>query len=209
MTTTPRDFEQALAYLRDQARHMDPPAKYGNDWHNDCQALAHVEYGVMEGGNPSAYAQWLATPAEHKHVGGDPAKAPLGALLCSKGSSPFGHIWTAARPFDSGTSGGMGPDMNPHVFGGVSKFPRNAPMTVWGHRYLGWITEINGFSLDLTHGQPAKPIENKRYKRLARSIDLLEASVKVAQKDHDKKDIEALRKQIREMKALYKRIRHS
>lgn len=210
MTQTPNDFEEALAYLRGQAAHLNPPLKYGANWHNDCQALAHVEYGVMEGGNPSAYAQWLATPAEHKHRGGDPDDAPLGALLCSKGSSPFGHIWTGGRPLGSGAPGGWGPDMNPGTFGGIAKFERSAPMDVWGHTYLGWISEINGFALDLTKArQPAKPIENKRYKRLARSINLLEGAIDVAKKDHDKRDIEALRKQLASMKVLYKKIKHS
>lgn len=210
MSETPNDLNGAMQYLIDQEAHLNPPAKYGTTWHNDCQALAHVEYGVMEGGNPSAYAQWLATPAVHKHPGGSPNDAPVGALLFSKGTSIYGHVWTAVRPFPNGTPGGRGPDMSPNVFGGVSKFRRDAPMTVWGHRYLGWGMEINGYFLDLNApNKVARPVEKTRYARLGRSIELLQDAVETAKEDHDKSDVEALRKQIAGMKKLYDKIRHS
>lgn len=211
MSDTPRDYEEALLYLRQQAHHLSPPPQYGLTWHNDCQALAHVEYGIMEGGNGSAYAQWLNTSPANRHPGGDPADAPLGALLCSKGSGPFGHIWTAARQFRrTDTDGGWGPDMNPNEFGGVSKFRRDAPMTVWGHTYLGYITEINGWELDLSHTKKKpKPLQNKRYLRLQNIIEMYDRSIETAKKDRDKADVAALRKQQRAAKALYSKIKHS
>lgn len=146
---TPNDVEEALAYCRAQHRHLDPPPQYGSTWQGDCQAFCHVAYGLLVGGNATAYLQWLDLEPGHRHRTSDTSRAPLGALLFSKGSTRFGHIMIASRPLPDGTPAAWSTDL--WATGQVGKVPRSAPRTQWGHRILGWGTEINGHRLDLDH----------------------------------------------------------
>lgn len=210
MTDTPRDFEGALKYAREQAQQLDPPDKYGSTWHNDCQAFVHVAYGLMTGGFASAYLQWLGADEEHKHRTGDLSDAPLGALLCSKGSTAAGHIWLAARPMRSGRPGSWSTDFNTHVFGGVAKVNRNTPRDRWGHRNLGWITTVNGYALDLTHARAVvKPLQNKRYQRIDAAISNLQRAHETAVADRDQHDQDLIEAEIKRLKSLYSKIRHA
>lgn len=207
MTNTPVDMEAALLWYRRQAVDMQVPAElHSNTWLNYCQAAAHYAYQVGSG-NGSAYAQWLATSPEHRHPTTNLHSAPVGSFMCTKGSSPFGHIFIAAHPFKDGHDGGWSNDLV--VAGNIDKVAREAPHLIWGHRNLGWIEEINGFVLDLTHGKPPKPIENKRYKRIARSINLLEGALETARKDGDRGDIRLIKEEIAAQKDLYGKIKHS
>lgn len=147
MPTTPNTAEQALFYARTQHRHCDPPDKYGSTWMNDCQAFCHVAYGMIDGGNASAYLQWLDLNPDQRHATGHTHHAPVGSLLFSKGRTPFGHIMIAARPFKDGTPAAWSTDLG--GIGLVTKVPRTAVRTEWGHDILGWGTAINGHRLDL------------------------------------------------------------
>jgi hypothetical protein len=147
MPTTPSNFQDALAYARAQHRFLNPPSNYGSTWEGDCQAFCHCAYGLFGGGEPSAYAQWQALHPKQRHATSNTARAPLGALLFSKGRTPFGHIMIAARPFRDGTPAAWSTDL--WETGRVGKVPRTAPHTEWGHEILGWGTAINGYDLDL------------------------------------------------------------
>lgn len=147
MPSTPNHVEEALAYCRAQHRHLDPPDKYGSTWTGDCQAFCHVAYGLLTGGNDTAYHQWLNTRPDHRYPGGTD-KAPLGALLFSKGRTPYGHVMIACRPFRNGTPAAWSTDL--WRTGQVGKVPRTWVAEKWGHDILGWGTETNGHVLDLT-----------------------------------------------------------
>lgn len=207
MTDTPNNRTAALAYARAQWQHLDPPAKYGSTWHNDCQAFAHVCYGLLTGGFATAYAQWLGLDPEDRHPTTDTSKAPVGALMFSRGANPAGHVWLAAWPFPNDTPGSWSPDFNAEVYGGISKVPRNAPRDRWGHTILGWGTSINGYRLDLTGNGVAKAIESKHYKRIARAINNLENALAVAQRNHDIHDVRLIETEVRHQKALYSELR--
>lgn len=210
MTDTPVDFEAALLYCREQAAHIDVPSYYSSPtWHNLCQAFCHEIYGLHTGGNASAWIQWNATSPAHRHTTLNLDSAPVGSLLCTKGSSPFGHIFPAAHPFKDGTPGAWSTDL-PVDNGHIGKVHRNAPILAWGHRPLGYITEINGFALDLTHTKnPPKPIQNKRYQRIEHAIQNLQHAVDQAKADKDHGDVVVLRNEIHRLKDLYSKIKHS
>lgn len=145
---TPHGVEATLKYCREQHAHCDPPPPYKPDWHNDCQAFCHCAWGLFTGGEPSAYAQWLALTTKQRHRTGDTGSAPLGSLLFSKGATPFGHVMVSARRFKSGTPAAWSTDLR--KIGQVGKVARTAPHTAWGHTILGWGTAINGVDLDLS-----------------------------------------------------------
>jgi hypothetical protein len=208
MTETPVDLEAALLYYRQQAVNLSPPASYGiSNWAGRCQQLAHTAYGLFSGGFATAYLQWLGADSEDRHVTTDLSQGPVGSFLCTKGSNPAGHIFGAAHPFASGLPGGWSNDIV--ETGHVDKVDRNAPRDHWGHRNLGWITSINGFALDLTHGAPPKPKQNKRYQRVENAIMNLHHSKETAKSQHDKHDVDAIDKEIERLKVLYSKLRHS
>lgn len=198
MTETPVDYRQALHFYQQQARNPT------QDWEAFCQMLFRLAYQVpaLYG---SAFAQWQA--ADHKVVTTDLDSAPVGAGLCTKGSNPAGHIFDAAYPFRSGLSGAWSNDLV--VTGKVNKVHRNAPMIHWGHSPLGYVLEVNEYELDLTHGKPPKPKQNKRYLAVKVAITKMERSLETAKRQKDAHDVRLLTKEIKDLKVLYSRLRHS
>lgn len=145
MQRTPNTVSQALEAARREMRHES------EDWEGMCQAFCHDIYGVgaLYG---SAYAQWLAADDSHKHRGGDPNHAPVGSLLCFKGSSRFGHIMIAAHPFADGRKAAYSNDLVKP--GQINKVGRHRPITQWSQDYLGYITTINNYEIHI----PSKPV---------------------------------------------------
>lgn len=148
MKPTPNSIEEMLAFAR--AEHAQP----SRNWKNDCQMFARRAYGDLDGGFGSAIAQWDGAPADHKHRGGDPDEAPLGALLCfvRRDGLGFGHIMPAARPFPNGTAAAWSNDLVRTGF--IDKAARTAPITEWGHRYLGYLWTVNGYEIPLAQKTP-------------------------------------------------------
>lgn len=190
--TSPVDFTVALA--NERAQHDHPT----RDWYEMCLALAHDVYGIPPLFD-SAYHSWLGADDASKHPGGDPSKAPVGSALLFKGTSPYGHIMIAARP-NGNVSGAWSNDLVRK--GKVDYVHRTAPTFVWGQRYLGYMTEINGYELDLTHGTPPKPKQNKHYLAIEKAIANLERSRHTARHEHDEHDVKALQNQIDRLKRL-------
>lgn len=200
MSKTPNTWGEALHYAMGQAAH---PSR---DWTNYCQMFVRLCYGVpaLYG---SAYAQWLGADDANKHVGGDPNNAPVGSLLCTKGTNPAGHIYLAANPFKSGASGAWSNDLV--VVGDIDKVHRDAPMTHWGHHYLGYITEVSGYDIDPKRKHPPKPKQDKRYLAVDHAITRMERALKTAQDQKDHHDIRLLKKEIKDLHELYSTLRHS
>lgn len=142
MKSTPNTIHEALVYAQREWKH---PSR---DWHNDCQMFCRSCYG-MGGGFASAYAQWEGAPAHLKVVGGNPNKAPVGALLCYKGSGKYGHIMLAKHPFPNGTAAAWSTDLWKN--GKVGPVSRTAPITEWNQKYLGYIKTINGAAIPFPH----------------------------------------------------------
>jgi hypothetical protein len=197
---SPVDYLAALHNEREQ--HLNPT----QDWTQFCLKLCRTVYDIPALFE-SAYAQWLGSDAADKHVGGDPNKAPVGAALIFKGSGAFGHIMIAARPFADGTPSAWSNDLV--RAGKVDQVHRTAPTTAWGQAYLGYITAINGYDLDLTHGKPAKPKQTKHYVAIQHAIDNLKHAVDTAHADHDHADVIALHKQIDRLKHADQVLRHA
>lgn len=140
MNRTPNSVGQALKVCQQESAH---PSR---SWKGYCEMFCHFIYDVPAQ-NPTAIAQWHNTHPAHKFAGGNPDNAPLGSLLCfvRRDGSGDGHIMPAARPFPSGSSGAWSNDLV--TLGDINKVHRNAPIIVWGHVYLGYITEINGYEI--------------------------------------------------------------
>jgi hypothetical protein len=135
MTATPNTVGESLLFMRQQ--HKNPT----KSWKGRCQELFRTALGQDQGKYGSAYQQWLNTPDDRKHVGGNPNHAPIGSGLCFKGKGPNGHIMEAARPFSNGTQAAWSNDLvRP---GKVDKVHRDAPIKIWGMEYLGYITNVN------------------------------------------------------------------
>lgn len=152
MKAVPNSVGQALTFAQHQ--HSNP----SRDWTGYCQMFCHDVYGVG-GGYASAIAQWHGAPASHKHVGGDPDTAPVGSLLCfvRTNGTGFGHIMLAARDFPNGTAGAWSNDLV--RTGKIDKVARTAPITEWGHKYLGYIWTVNGYEIELPQPKPKpKPV---------------------------------------------------
>lgn len=135
MTTTPNTVGEALEFMRREHKH---PTR---SWKARCQEIFRTALGQEQGKYGTAYQQWLNAPANRKHVGGNPNHAPVGAGLCFKGDGPDGHIMIAARPFANGVPGAWSPDLV--RTGHIDKVHRDAPVKVWGQKYLGYITSCN------------------------------------------------------------------
>lgn len=238
--TTPNTLAEMLQSCINQHEHMDAAFwGYGSDWTSDCQAFVHCMWGLRSGGFGSAYAQWLGLDAEDRltmtELKGSLDNAPLGSSLFTKGSSPYGHTYPAARAFDNGTSGAWSTDL--WRTGLVGKVARNAPMTKWGHHALGAGLSVNGYALDLTGKQPPKPKQNKRYQRIERahhnlglgiddiinSRNNLRRALDTAEAHHDlndatrikrhlrviNEDIADLHKELKRLEGLYEKARHA
>lgn len=190
MSLSPRTTDQAFAFAR--AQHASGTLR----WARRCQEFVHDAYGVgpLFG---SAYAQWLGAHPADRHPGGNPADAPLGSLLCTKGVSPYGHIYIAARDFRNGSPGAWSNDLV--VTGRIDKVNRNAPMTHWGHRYLGYITSVNGVDLRMP--------QNRQYTGIHAAIDRLGAALDTAKAQSDAEDVKVLSDEIANLQRLYDTLR--
>lgn len=196
-TFAPATVAERMAFLQRQA------ANPTQSWLALCQSLQRQSAGAPAIYS-SAWTQWLGLDDEDKVVGGDPNDAPVGAMLFSKGSSPWGHVWQAAHPFKNDVPGSWSNDLIES--GRVDKVQRDAPMEKWRHRYLGYGLSIS--NLDLKFPTP-KPKEDKPYRAIARAITQMEKALETARADKDRSDVEFIRKEIRRLKIKYKEMRHS
>ena len=197
---TPVDYVASLGWYSDAHEHRP------FDVTNLCQKCARLSYEV-EALNGSAWIQYLTTSPEHRHITSNFDDAPIGSFLITKGSNPAGHIFEARRPFANGTPSGWSNDVM--RTGYIDAVSRNAPRDHWGHKNIAWIVEINGFVLDLTHGAPPKPLENKRYKRIERSINILQDIRLEEKKAHDVREARLIGDEIRRLKKLYSEVKHT
>lgn len=200
MTVSPNDFRQALIFA--QAQHAHPT----QSWEGMCQSFVRKSYG-LPGLFGTAYAQWLGVDDEDKHIGGNPDDAPIGSALCFKGSNPDGHIDLAARPFHDHDGGAWSNDLV--TYGHIDKVLRSAPETHWGQKYLGYLTAVNGYDLQLKVDKPAVPKHDKRYKAIEAAIESMEHALARAQKEHDTAETSMFEKEISDLKALYSKARHA
>lgn len=199
MTTSPNTFRQALAVAHREA--ADP----SQDWTGWCQKFVRTTYAIPPLFS-SAWTQWLGADDEDKHPGGTPSDAPLGSALLYKGTGPFGHIMLAARPFENGVPAAWSNDLV--AWGEIDKVARTAPSTEWAQGYLGYLTAVNDYDLQLKPAKPPKPKHDKPYQALAKAIDYLEHALARARKEHDWQDARVLRDELRRLKAAYAELRH-
>lgn len=199
MTASPRTVEEALAYAR--AEHEDSSM----DWEAYCQRFVRTAYGIPSLFG-SAWAQWLGADDEDRHDaadhGHDPSAAPLGSALCYKGSGPYGHIMLAARD-----GGAWSNDLV--RTGEIDWVRRTAPTKKWGQAYLGYLTAVNGYDLQLKEAKPPKPKDTKRYAGIGRAIERLEGARDRAVALGDRKDARAIRAQLVELRELYDLVLHA
>lgn len=194
MTLSPRDYNGALNWMNQQS--WTPT----QDWTGLCQKAVRSAYGIPALFQ-TAYLQWLGADPEDRHAGGTCTDAPLGVALCFKGDTRFGHITLAARPFANGLQASWGTDLVER--GQIDKHARVAPITVWGHRYLGYLTAINHYDLRL---QPPKQTE--RYEAVALAVAAMERALETAVKQGDDEDESLIRVEIARLKSLYRQARH-
>lgn len=201
MTSSPHTLRESFAFAHSQA--VNPT----QDWTGYCQMFVRSCWGIpaLFG---SAWAQWLGADDEDKHIGGDIHDAPVGSALCFKGSSPFGHIDHAAPEFKNGNCGAWSNDLV--TYGHIDKVLREAPTTEWGQKYLGYLTAVNDYDLQLKKAAPPKPKQDKRYKSIEKAINRLEDhALKQARQDKDFSDVKQIQREIKDLKALYAKIRHA
>lgn len=196
MSESPRTVEQALAFAR--AEHEDATM----DWDGYCQRFVRMSYGIPSLFG-SAWAQWLGADDEDRHAGGDPEDAPLGSALCFKGTGPYGHIDLAARD-----SGSWSNDILRR--GEIDWCLRTAPTTKWGQGYLGYLTAVNDYDLQLsTPASPPKPKHDKRYHGIGKAIERLEGARDRARDLKEWRDAKAITAQLVELHELYDLVRHA
>lgn len=203
MTNT---FNEAMQWYQHESAHPS------QSWLNMCQSSVRHAWG-LPGGFSSAWAQWLGADDDDKHPGGNPNDAPLGAALCYKGSSPYGHIVTKARPFTN---------HNPAVWsndlvrsGHLDKVAPTAAVTKWGQKYLGYLTAVNNYDLNLPEvsKSPAtakpKPKDTQQYQGIQRAINHLDDALGTAKGQHDAADVKTLSAEIQRLQHLYSTLRRS
>ncbi|NUS01927.1 MAG: hypothetical protein HOV97_05110 [Nonomuraea sp.] len=197
---SPRNFHDALLYARGQ---VDHPSQ---DWTGYCQAFVRSCWGIppLFG---SAWAQWLGADDADKHIGGDIDAAPLGSALIFKGSGQYGHIEFATYPFPTHTSGSFSNDLV--TTGRINKVSRRAATDKWGQQYMGYLTAVNDYDLQLGTPKAPKPKQDKQYQAIAHAITRLERALETATKQKDAADIRVLNRQIRQLKHAYAVLRHS
>lgn len=193
---SPRTFDEALAFAR--AESADPT----EDWTGYCQRFVRTAYGIPSLFG-SAWAQWLGADPEDRHAGGDPSDAPAGSALCFKGAGPFGHIDLGARDEARAWSNDL------VTVGDIDNVDRTAPTTKWGQRYLGYLTAVNDYDLQLKVAGPPKPKQTKRYASVAKAIERMEDAVARAAELGEKRDARALRTELRDLRELYDLLRHA
>jgi hypothetical protein len=198
MTFTPNGPGQALLVAMHQHEHPS------QNWKGYCQKFCRTVYEAPSLFG-SAYAQWLGAHPDDKHVGGHPGDAPVGALLCYKGSGKYGHIMLAANPFPNGTAAAWSNDLV-HT-GKIDKVARTAPTSAWGQKYLGYLTAINHYDIEKLKAKP-KP-KQVPYKGIADSINSLEGALATAIRQHDAADQEILRAEIARLKDHYAKLRRN
>jgi hypothetical protein len=189
VSLSPRTTAEALAYLRQQH------ASGSTSWAGMCQKLARSSYGIgpLFG---SAAAQWFGADAADKHAGGKPSDAPVGSELCYLGGK-FGHIMTAANPFPSGVAAAWSNDLVVH--GRVDKVARTAPITAWGHRYVGYITAINDVDLRMPQRQ--------RYAAIEGAIERMRTARATAKSQGDTADVKVIDAEIARLQTMYDTLR--
>ena len=191
-----RDYKQALAYAKAQ---RERPSR---SWEGYCQMFVRKAYGI-DSLYGSAIAQWYGLASGDKHAGGHPDDAPVGSALFFAGGK-YGHVMLAGGPFKNGTKGAWSNDLV--RLGKIDKVRRTAPITAWGHRYLGYGTAING--IDLRYKTPPlKTPPLKKYISIAQAVDRMEAALERAVKDGDKSDIKVLKAEIKHLKHLHDTLR--
>lgn len=198
MATSPNTYIQALEVAQREA--ADPSM----DWSGYCQRFVRTTYGIPALFS-SAWTQWLGADAEDRHVGGDPEDAPLGAALCYKGSGVYGHIVLAARPFANGVAAAWSNDLV--AWGDIDKVSRTAATSSWGQAYLGYLTAVNDYDLQLKKARPPKPKQNKRYEAIDKAALRLEHALETALRQQDDRDVATIRDEIRRLRKLYTRLR--
>lgn len=199
MADAPRTVAQALAYAR--AEHENET----EDWTGYCQRFVRSCYALPSLFG-SAWAQWLGADADDKHPGDNPADAPVGAALCFRGGT-YGHIMLAANERPDGTAGAWSNDLV--RTGDIDHVARTAPEYVWGHVYVGWLSAVNDYDLQLDTDKPPQPRQDKHYQRIARAIEKLEAARTVAAAVGEKRDAKMLTAEIRDLRDLYAELRHA
>lgn len=200
MTASPNTLPEALAFARAQRDHPT------QDWKNLCQMFERMCWGIpaLFG---SAFAQWLGADPEDRHPGGDPLDAPVGAALCFKGSSAAGHIMGAAHPFRNGSSGAYSNDLV--RTGKIDKVHRGDPVTHWGHHYLGYLTAVNDFDLQLDKPTPLPRPKQVRYKAVEGAITKIGVALDTAKAQGDDGDVRLLSAELDDLQALYAKIRRN
>lgn len=202
----PHSLSQMLTWYQHEDAH---PSR---SWHGMCQMSVRTAWGIgsLFG---SAWLQWLGADPEDKHPGGNPADAPLGAALCWKGASPYGHIATKARPFTNGTPAIWSNDLV--TDGHIDKAAATAPTTKWGQTYLGYLTAVNGYDLNLTAARksPAttrpRPKQAKKYAALAAALARVEDSLATANRQGDAADVKVLNAEAARLKHLHDTLRRT
>lgn len=200
MTDSPRSWSEALTYAQDQA------ARPSFDWTGYCQMFVRSCYGIpaLFG---SAWAQWLGADGEDKHVGGSPADAPVGSALCFKGTGPYGHIDLAARPFDNGAPAAWSNDLV--TYGDIDKVFRSAPTSNWGQPYLGYLTAVNDYDLQLRANKPPKPKQTQRYHAVDKALNRIGHALETAKAQHDAHDVRVLEREVERLTRMYENLRRS
>jgi hypothetical protein len=194
VTDSPRTYEQALEFARHEHE------RESQDWDGMCQKFVRTCYSIPAL-FASAWAQWNGADPEDRHPGGKPADAPLGSALCFKGTSPFGHIMLAARD-----NGAWSNDVKRQ--GDIDWCTRSFPATHWHQNYLGYLTAVNDYDLQLREAKPPRPKQTKRYEAVARAINNIDTAIENAKKRDDWKDVKVLRAQRNELRDLYELVRH-
>jgi hypothetical protein len=99
-------------------------------WHGMCQSSVRSAWGIPAWSG-SAIGAWNRIPARHKHKGGKPSDAPMGAALYYAGGR-YGHVALAGKHHNVCWSTDY--QRNGHIGPAPRDFKR------WGLRYLGWST---------------------------------------------------------------------
>lgn len=197
MTDAPRSVKEALEFARAESKAET------QDWENLCQSFVRKSYGALAL-FASAWAQWLGADPEDKHTG--PIEdAPVGAPLCFRGGT-FGHIMLAAHPQGDEQRAWSNDLVRT---GDIDIVERTRPISQWGQQYVGWLSAINDYDIDLKADKPAKPKQDKFYLRIATAIEKLEGARENASRLGERRDVKLLNREIRDLHELYAELRHA
>lgn len=200
----PHTLAQVLTWYQHENAH---PSR---DWTNYCQMSVRTAWGIPSL-FASAWAQWLGADPEDKHAGGKPEDAPIGAALLWKGSSPYGHIATHANPFPNGAAAIWSNDLVRR--GHLDKAAASAPVTEWHQGYLGYLTAVNDWDLNLAEARKApvtarpKPKQTSKYAAIDRAVHKLGVALDTAKAQHDAADVKTLEAEVARLQHLYATLR--